>query len=84
MTTMVNEIREGEGNVFVKEKIMRLQKSVRRNEKYKKSVYTILWREGSNKIDGWARLRVQSAFKGHGFIDKASRKGYDQTPEQAE
>ena len=49
---MVNEIREGEGNVFVKEKIMRLQKSVRRNEKYKKSVYTILWREGSNKIDG--------------------------------
>ena len=40
-----------EGNLFVKEKIRRLQKPVRRNEQYKKRVYTILWREGSNKIE---------------------------------
>ena len=37
--------------MFVKEKIRRLQKPVRRNEQYKKRVYTILWREGSNKIE---------------------------------
>ena len=35
----------------VKEKIGRLQKPVQRNEKYKKRVYTLLWREGSNKIE---------------------------------
>ena len=29
-----------------------------------------------------ARLIVQSACKGHGFMDKASRKGYNQTREQ--
>ena len=40
-----------EWNLFVKEKIRRLQKPVRRNEKYKKRVYTLLWREGSNKIE---------------------------------
>ena len=40
-----------ERNLFVKEKIKRLQKQVWRNEKYKKRVYTLLWREGSNKIE---------------------------------
>ena len=34
-----------------RKKIRRLQKPVRRNEKYKKRVYTLLWREGSNKIE---------------------------------
>ena len=33
-----------------KKKIRRLQKLVRRNEKYKR-VYTLLWREGINKIE---------------------------------
>ena len=37
--------------MFGREKIGRLQKPVRRNEKYKKGVYTILWREGSKKIE---------------------------------
>ena len=37
--------------MFCKEKIRRLEKPVPRNQKYKKSVYTILWREGSNKIE---------------------------------
>ena len=31
-----------------------------------------------------ARLRVQLACKGDGFIDKASKKGYTQTRERAE
>ena len=34
-----------------RKKIRKLQKPVRRNEKYKKRVYTLLWREGSNKIE---------------------------------
>ena len=34
-----------------RKKIRKLQKLVRRNEKYKKRVYTLLWREGSNKIE---------------------------------
>ena len=58
----------------------KLQKPVRRNEKYKKRVYTLLWREKSEKR---ARLRVQLACKGHGFIDKALKKGYNQTREWA-
>ena len=40
-----------EWNLFLKEKIRRLQKPVWRNEKYKKRVYTLLWREGSNIIE---------------------------------
>ena len=40
-----------EWNWFVKEKIRRLQKPVWRNEKYKKRVYTLLWRKGNNKIE---------------------------------
>ena len=36
---------------LARKKIRRLQKPVRRNEKYKKRVYTLLWREGSNKIE---------------------------------
>ena len=31
-----------------------------------------------------ARLRVQLVCKGHGFIDKALKKGYNQTRERAE
>ena len=34
-----------------RKKIRKLQKPVRINEKYKKRVYTLLWREGSNKIE---------------------------------
>ena len=57
---------------------------VRRNEKYKKRVYTILWREGSNNIEN---IEAESSFstqgrKGHGFIDKASRKEYNQTRDE--
>ena len=44
-------MRRSKQTLFVKEKNRRLQKPVRRNEKYKKRVYTILWREGSNKIE---------------------------------
>ena len=45
----------------------------------------LLWREGSNKIEKTsARLRVQLACKGHGFIDEALKKGYNQTRERAE
>ena len=62
--------------MFVKEKIRRLQKPVRRNEKYEKRVYTLLWRQGSKKLKR-TRLRVQLACMGHGFIDKALKKGYD-------
>ena len=40
-----------EWNFFLKEKIRRLQKPVWRNEKYKKRLYTLLWREGSNIIE---------------------------------
>ena len=36
---------------LAKKKIRRLQTPIRRNEKYKKRVYTLLWREGSNKIE---------------------------------
>ena len=34
-----------------RKKIRRLQKPVWRNEKYKKRVYTLLWRQGSNKVE---------------------------------
>ena len=34
-----------------RKKIKRLQKQVRKNEKYKKRVCTLLWREGSKKIE---------------------------------
>ena len=43
----------------------------------------LLWREGSNKIER-ARLRVRLACEGHSFIDKALKKGYNQTRERAE
>ena len=71
--------------MFVKEKIRRLQKPVRRNEKYKKRVNTIiLWMEDSNKIEMSENESSFSACKGHGFMDKASEKGYNQTRERAE
>ena len=67
---MVNKTRRNE-ICSSRKKIRNLQKPVQRNEKYKKRVYTILWREGSNKIE----KRVQLACKGHCFIDKALKKG---------
>ena len=47
---MVNKTRRNE-ICSSRKKIRNLQKPVQRNEKYKKRVYTILWREGSNKIE---------------------------------
>ena len=47
MRATTNETAEEKENCSSK----RLQKPVRRNEKYKKSVDTILWREGSDKIE---------------------------------
>ena len=65
---------------MVKEEDQEITKTGSKNEKYKKRVYTLLWREGSNKIE----KRVQLACKVHGFIDKALKKGYNQTRERAE
>ena len=63
-----------------RKKIRRLEKPVRRNEKYKKRVYTLLWREGSNKIE---KSETESSVR-HGFSDTALKKGYNQTRERAE
>ena len=54
--------------MFVKEKIRKLQKLVRINEKYKKRVYTILWRESSNKIEKSVTESLFIMYMGHGFI----------------
>ena len=37
--------------MFVKEEDQDITKPVQRNEKYKKRVYSLLWREGSNKVE---------------------------------
>ena len=45
-------MKQSEGMKFVcQREDQEITKKVRRNEKYKKRVYTILWREGSNKIE---------------------------------
>ena len=44
----------------------------------------LLWREGSNKIEKSETESSVSICKGHGFIDKALKKGYNQTRERAE
>ena len=37
--------------MFIKEEDQEITKTGSKNEKYKKRVYTLLWREGSNKIE---------------------------------
>ena len=37
--------------MFVKEEDQEIPKTGSKNEKYKKRVYTLLWREGSNKVE---------------------------------
>ena len=45
--------RSKEWNSFVKEKDQEITKTGSKNEKYKKRVYILLGREGSNKIEDW-------------------------------
>ena len=54
--------------------IRRLQKLVRRNEKYKKRVYTLL----CNKIEK-SETESLVSMQVTRFIDKALKKGYNQT-----
>ena len=58
--------------MFVKEKIRRLQNPVRRNEKYKKRVYTLLWKESSNKIENSEAERLYGERQPHGLSKRLS------------
>ena len=53
MRTTANKTGRRNEICLSRKKIRKLQKPVRRNEKYKKRVYgmALLWREGSNKIE---------------------------------
>ena len=50
--------------MFVKEEDQEIPKTGSKNEKYKKRVYTLLGREGSNKIE---KSKTESSVSMHGI-----------------